>query len=192
MRRQRGFTLAELMVVVVIVGLFAGLALVAFSRTRKQVDVDRFAVDVRDVMTRARRRAVATRSTYVVDVRPGSIAYCQQDPANPAQNRCPTPPAAVCNGNVVCESLRPMTAGSSAVAAYYANVPDLGQGVASIAMPAGGAAVFFLPNGSATTGPANQPPTGFTVYLWEPRSQALHRKIVVQPAAGRSQVIDAW
>ncbi len=190
---QRGFTLTELMIVVVIVGVFASMALVAFSKTRRQVDVDRFAIDVRDVMTRARRRAVATQSTYIVDVRPNSVAYCQQDPTNPAQNRCPTPTTAVCNGNVACESLRPITAKPNAAAAYYANGYDIPQGAyPQVQVLAAGAGMFFLPNGSATVGAANQPPTGFTVYLWEPATQNIHRKVVVNPAAGRPRVIDTW
>jgi hypothetical protein len=55
------------------------------------LDLDAFARALMNHVTTARHRAVQTGRTYVLDLRPNSVAFCQQDPANPGQRTCPSP-----------------------------------------------------------------------------------------------------
>jgi Tfp pilus assembly protein FimT len=184
------------MFVVAILGIMVGLAIAVFTRTKNEGDLDRFALDVREMMTRARRRAVATHSNFVVDVRATSIAYCQQDPANLAQNTCPTASTAVCTsgaGTGPCESSRAFTAGPEATVLQTAKFADAagGSGPAPTAIGAG-TAVYFLPTGAADSDLATATPDGFTVYLQGLVDTFRHRKIVLFPAGAKPQVIDSW
>jgi type II secretion system protein H len=193
--RSRGFTIVELMVVVVIIGVFASLALVSMRQDRHTGDLDRFTNQIRDVMVSARRRAVATRSTYLVDLRAGTVAYCQRDPANANQASCPTDEAANCgvNGqNVACESVRAISAGLDAEVVQWANAPDIVQAGAPTTAIGGGRVLAFKPNGTCDSDLTTNVADGFTLYLDSIHDSAKQRKIEVYPASGRPRIIDTW
>ncbi len=183
MRRARGFTLTELMTVIVIVGIFASLAIVSFSRNRRANDLDNFTNDVRDAINIARRRAISTGTTYLVDVRAGSVAWCQQDPGNAAQVACPSV--------APYESSRKMLAGSEAQVVSYNATVDVGAiGTGGTAI-GGGHSFLFDRTGTATSAVAAIP-TGFTIYLSGVTDSGRQRKIAVYAASARPRIVDHW
>jgi prepilin-type N-terminal cleavage/methylation domain-containing protein len=199
-KRARGFTITELMVVVVIVGVMAGMAMVSFVRSRSEGQIDAFATAVRNNINNARNRAVATHSTYVVDVRPSSVQVCQVDPTVvPAQRTCPTPVNLNCNG-AACENFRIVQAADDAIAAGYNLTVDR-TGMAPTPLGGAGIPIYFFRDGTADWRTlANNPSlhvfaeSGFTLYVRgvSPGAQAKQRKILVFPSSGRPRIIDKW
>lgn len=70
-RHERGVTLAELAVVVVVLGLMLSLGAAGLDRYRRAVVLDRAASTARGAMARARRLALARREVVRLDLRPG-------------------------------------------------------------------------------------------------------------------------
>jgi prepilin-type N-terminal cleavage/methylation domain-containing protein len=182
---QRGFTLPELLTVVVIVSALVGLALARATRDNHDGDLDQFARAIAQDVALARRRAQTTGSSYLVDLRPNQVSYCQLDPAVPAQSTCPT-------ANRAYESARAYQARPEARAASYATAADIGQGgVAKLPIGAG-TSLLLLPNGSCDSIPATRSPDGFTAYLQGVTVTAKHRRVTVYSLAGVPRVTDAW
>jgi prepilin-type N-terminal cleavage/methylation domain-containing protein len=215
-RRQSGFTLAEVMTVVVIIGVMAALATVSLTKGRAEIQIDTLANQVRNMMVSARRRAIANNSTYLVDVTTNTVQFCQIDPTiNPPQGTCPTVnTTAHCNGVtqagaiglVNCENSAPYTAGKEAQVVGSQQVADVvSGGLQPNALPNGGhQPVYFFRDGTADYR------TGVTPYVHQPASvqiaggatlylsgvstslKSKHRKVVVYPGQGRPRVIDSW
>lgn len=72
---DRGFTLAELAMVVVVLGLVLSVGAAGLDRYRRAVVLDRAAWTARGAMARARRLAVARREVVRLDLRPGGRLY---------------------------------------------------------------------------------------------------------------------
>jgi len=198
--RRRGFTLVELMVVVALLSVVAGLALVSFGRTNRAVYLDGFANDIRTVMTEARRRAIATRNAYLVTVDTDTVQWCQASTTPEAINYatlptvCPAvPPAGTEMGGLYRASgsgTGPTAA--KALAVGWARDVDSGQGgVTYMAMPA---TLYFLPSGAVDSDLSTPPPSlqGFTLRLQVGSEQAVVRKVVVLPFSGRPRITDSW
>lgn len=184
-RRAAGFTLTELMAVVVIIAALVGLALTKVTRDNRDGNLDQFAKAIAQNITTARRRAQVTGSKYIVDLRAGSVAYCQLDPAVPTQATCPTASTAY-------ESSRAYTARTEAQIASYATVADIGQnGVTKIPIGSG-TALLMLANGSCDAIPGTPGPDGFTAYLQGVTNTAKHRRVAVYPVAAVPRVTDFW
>jgi len=66
LRRGAGFTLVEIMIVVAIIGVFAALAVPAWGRYQRNLQVRSAARSVANAFAFARSRAVATGNRYVV------------------------------------------------------------------------------------------------------------------------------
>jgi len=70
--RRRGFTLVEIMIVVVIIGLLAALAIPAFQRVREKTRISRVANDLR-IFAQAFETYMMEYGTWPADVAPGVI-----------------------------------------------------------------------------------------------------------------------
>lgn len=156
-RRQGGFTLTELMVVVVIFALMAAMATVSVTKGRGENQIDRFANQIRNYIVTARRRAVATGTTYLVDITPSTVQLCQIDPtgggsppaANSTQKECwsaglppyqavlpatnPSAPPINCPSeggpkSIVCENSAPYWVGNNGEATVYGYNPTVDLG----------------------------------------------------------------
>ena len=198
--RQRGFTLTELLTVVVIMCVFVSLASVSFYRTRRQRAADRLAATIVSEINIARRRAVARGSRVILDLRPTVVAWCERDPANAAQTTCPTPANTVCQVGppaVLCESSSWAGEREAMIAGYDLIVNQGAVAAPPVTLPPGGYSIVFHPNGTADGIPATAALDGFTLYLRErPTGVAgpplKPRKIFLPPAAGRPRVVDRW
>lgn len=195
--REGGFTLTELMTVVVIIGIMGTMAMVSVHRGRAEGQLDAFTNQIRNLMVQARRRSVGTSSTYMVDVTATTVQMCQIDPNNPGQLFCPTPLNILCSG-APCENSRVLIAGPEATASMGANQVDVGQGIGKVAIGAGHKPVYFFRDGTVDSMPGSTPggrPTveaGATIYTQGVNNPLKHRKIIVYPASGRPRIIDQW
>lgn len=184
--KARGFTLAELMIVVVLFGVVAVLAAISLSNVRHASDLDAFARALMNHVTTARRRAVQTGRTYVLDLRPNSVSFCQQDPANPGQRTCPS--------SAGLESSHRFDAGRDATVMYYAtdlDNPTLGSRPTRSAIGTG-TALLLLPNGSCDSLPQTPVPDGFSIYLQSASNAARRRLVAISPTAARPRITDIW
>lgn len=202
MRRRRGFTLVELMVVVTITGIIASVAVLSLRKSRTGGDVDAWANTVRNLVNQARRRAVATQSTYLLDLRQKQAQWCQATDATVVA--CPNGAANAENGGVI-------YAGADAITDSYAAAADIqlpGQSsYAAASRTSVGSTttvpLYFGPSGTAdTTFAGAQPgavPNGATIYVrgsnatTSTSAQAqMHRKIVIYGISSRPRIIDTW
>jgi hypothetical protein len=201
------------MVGVAIIGVLAALTSVSMVRGRAQSQLDSYTNKLNSLIVTGRNRAVATRTTWLLDVRAKRAQLCQIDPtANPVQSTCPTPPVNTCN-NQLCENIRPVVAGAGTTgdAGYEAVVIGALAGIefrasppapAPPPLPGGKQLIYFFRDGTADrlTGASplqHLPPslqTGVTLYLRgeSPSAQGKHRKILVFPASGRPRILDNW
>jgi prepilin-type N-terminal cleavage/methylation domain-containing protein len=205
MRRPRGFTLIELMVVVTLTGVLASLAILSWRKTMTTQDVDKLSNAVRDAITQAARRAVSTQRPYMVTFAPGYVQWCQVAPANysagPPALTTQTSCASVPEGTEVAPAAR---AGDDAIIAFTAPNADVtnlaGTYVAPSKTTLSTTAVLYLgPNGSADANFANVmalgvPSTGFTAYLRRKFTDdtTKHRRVIVYGVSARPRVIDNW
>ena len=203
-RRARGFTLTELMVVVVIAGLFASLAMISFKRSIASGDVDAFANSIRNAIMVARSRAITTGNSFIIDIRANSVAYCERDPASApwpgGQKTCPTPANTVCSAGAAvpfCESSRVLLAGADAEVCGYAlgvNRLGLGAGVDPALLIGAGYQLLATRNGAVDADPSTPVPDGFTVYLRRRGmpSTTTPRRVLVFPTSGQPRLLDRW
>ena len=155
-RSARGFTITEMLAVLTMATVLALMAGASFRRSHVGQDVDGLAYAIRGAVAQARGRAVATGTPYMIDVRPGSVRYCQVDPATisagpPAmttQARCPDSATGL-------ELSQPTFAGTDAEIALVSAAAEVRQAAGVLcSAPArtalgAGAVVFVGPGGTA-------------------------------------------
>ncbi len=203
--RKRGFSLVELMVVVALMGVIASLAIFRMRKETLGNEVDDWANRLVQATNQARRRAISTKSTYMLDIHETTLQWCVVDPASVAadnttsQTACPPSNAALERGPL--ERARP----GATFVSYAAAVDDQGA-AAAYAAPSktslAGSSVrfFFGANGTvsntyATATLAGQVATGLTAYaeptvgLSEYKKQK-RRRVVVLGASARTRVIN--
>ncbi|HZS37322.1 MAG TPA: prepilin-type N-terminal cleavage/methylation domain-containing protein [Polyangia bacterium] len=209
MRRARGFTLVELMVVIAIMSVIMVLAVKAFRKSGSQRDVDNWANELRNQIAQASKRAVATRQPYLIDVRATSVRWCQITPGNfslappwtTTQTTCPAAPTlGVDMGPLV-------TAPDDAQTALYATsadatAPGLGYAVPSRTALAGSiplyvgkystASTVFANVMSATLPQAGQ--LGFTLYVRRQGSDETdkRRRVVTYGPSTKTRIVTGY
>lgn len=201
-RRSRGFTLVELMVVVALTTIIASLAIVSMRKSRSQGDADAWANTIRNLTNQVRRRAVATDSTYLLDIRRTQAQWCQC--TSSATTACPNTDAGKENGGVV-------YAGADALTDSYAKAADIqlpgqtygAQSRTSLSSATDIAPVYFGPSGTASTTWADvqsgKLPAGATLYVRAANATAgsdaesqKKRKVVIYGVSGRPRIVTNW
>jgi prepilin-type N-terminal cleavage/methylation domain-containing protein len=79
MRSNRGFTLPEMMIVVAVIGIFAGLALPNFSESMRRADVNAFVRELSEDISEARVIATSNAKIHGTDRRIRSALIRFQD-----------------------------------------------------------------------------------------------------------------
>jgi prepilin-type N-terminal cleavage/methylation domain-containing protein len=216
MRRRRGFTLVELMVVVTLIGVIASVAVISLRGTRSTGDADAWANTVRNLVTQTRRRAVATGQTYMLDVRPNRLQWCQVNDVSAACGGTPAPLTQCPNATPGTESGGLVWAPTDAIVDSWYDRADVAQlggpnngyaapGTSRIALPSTGSVpLYFGANGTVDFNYCKavgigQTLFGATLYVRASNvtpsatSQAQkHRRIIVYGISGRPRIIDNW
>jgi prepilin-type N-terminal cleavage/methylation domain-containing protein len=207
--RARGFTVTEMLAVLTIATALALLAGTSVRRSRVEGDVEALAQAVHGAVAQARGRAVATRQPYLVDLRPGSVRYCQVDPATIS----PGPPAATTQARCPDEGApaegiersAPVSAGTDAELALFAAGAEVRQGAGAVCgtpvqTPIGtGAAIYVGPAGTADAAFARVmadglPLGGATVYVRRARidERDKRRRVVVYGPSAQPRIITGY
>jgi prepilin-type N-terminal cleavage/methylation domain-containing protein len=211
MRRKRGFTLVELMVVIAILSVIMALAVKAFRKSRSQSDVDYWANALRNQINAASKRALSTKSPYLVSVTATTVRWCQVNPANisggppwtTSQVTCPAQPT---TGG---PELGPIiTAPDDGETSYYATSADATMpGVTAYSQPtrttlSGSAALYVGEFSTASSifdnvmrATLSTPNTmGFSLYVRRQGSDETdkRRRVVVYGASARVRIIDNY
>jgi type II secretion system protein H len=191
MRRSRGFTLIELMVVVTLLGVLAAIAAVSVRKATTQNDVDRVAALLRDTITLTARRAALTGQPYLLEVKPTSVQYCQATSSS----------MTTCVGATVDVGMLQSFARKDATIAFYLNSADVGQsglGAGKVALSTS-ALVYFGPNGTTDASYTNVmsrglATTGFTAYIRRQFTDETtkRRRVIAYPLSSRPRVIDNY
>ncbi len=69
MKYSRGISLIEILIVVVIITIISSITVSAFYRFREDVMLDRMAVDVKSLLTKARQQTLTAKDGYAYGVR---------------------------------------------------------------------------------------------------------------------------
>jgi type II secretion system protein H len=208
-RGTRGFTLIELMTVVTIVGVIAAIAVVSMRRDRTQSDSDQWVNSLRNLVQQARRRAISTGNTYLLDVRANSARWCQVTDlttctsTSTTTSTCPNSAANAENGGT-------FAAPADAVTSLYATSSDVSLPNVTYAVPTRTALpsslpIYFGANGTVDTNYCNVRTsgtvmTGVTLYVKASNSvsgtssseKEKRRRLVLYGISGRPRIIDNW
>jgi len=202
MRRARGFTLVELMVVVAITSVLGTMAVISWRKSRSKTDIDNWATQFRNLVMQTSKRATATQLPFMIQVSGTRLQYCQLDTADftttpPYSTTRLTCPSNSENGVIL---RAPDDAQISLFAATADVVTATGTApvVNRLPMPAS-KALYFGRNGTASTvfNEVMSPgvvATGFTAYINRQGTDELekHRRVVVYGMSSRARIIDNY
>lgn len=199
-----GFTLVELMTVVVIIGVVASVAVVSWRKSTTDNDINRWAQQVRTAVSVGSRRALSTGTPYLLLVNKTTVQWCQVDPSTitgppwaTTQTSCSGLPAGVEVGPIT-------SAPSDALVSFYLNSADLVQPNGTYAAPSStaiglGTYFFFGKNGTAgntlaSVSASAAPPPGFTIYVRRATNDEAQkrRRVVVYGASSKARIIDNY
>jgi prepilin-type N-terminal cleavage/methylation domain-containing protein len=205
-RRARAFTLVELMVVVALIGVIAAVAVVSMRRSRSTHDSDAWASALRNMASQARRRAVATKKPYMLEVGDRWVRWCQ---VMTTQNNClldpkVCPATASANQEMGGRLSAPADAVTDRLTDVAEQVTRFGSFAAGVPYPIpanGSRPIYFNDDGTATLNYCTPSTVGVTIYV---RASNLaespgttsetqkHRRVVISGITGRARIIDNW
>ena len=181
-----GFTLVELMVVIIIVGILATVAVFGARRNTAEIQIDTAAGSFRWAVANARQRALATHTAQFVEIsKANGFRVCT---AKTDLSACL---ASAADGGVV-ETSSWVQVGDQVVLDKYALATNISGETGATAFGSTTVRVLAKANGvidsdlaSATTD------EGFTIYLrsWDSSKE---RKIYLFPLTGATRVADKW
>jgi prepilin-type N-terminal cleavage/methylation domain-containing protein len=202
-RRERGFTLTELMTVVVIVGVLAGLAVTSFRKSKNQMSVDNWSNAIRSAVIMASRRAITTGQPYMMTIGSRSINWCavvltSQTPPATSQTSCAGLPTGVEIGGAT-------QAPDDAEVRLFADGADVAIPGQSYVAPArtpvtSTQVLYFSPRGTSDSnfnramGVGGAVPRGATIYVGRALSDDVSKrqKIVIYPLSSRPRIIGTY
>ena len=171
-----GFTLVELMVTLVIVGILSVVAVFSTRRTRFERELDDHAAAIVNAMREARTRAINKGVRYAVRFTRTSVQWCEYT-CPPQTNK---------------EAGNRYWAPKGPRAIKYANIADYNLSSMPSSYTLYSKLVYFLPDGTMDANLSTRQKEGFTIYLEHKRDKKLKRRIVVLPLSGQVRKFLIW
>lgn len=181
---QSGFSIVELLIVILVISILVGLAGLTIVRYRRSVEADVVATDVSQMIRRIRERALDERVTYRLRFVPGSAVagvkgdtyYLERFPASPAD---PSTDPANPKAQNLPKGWRFAKSPAASAAPDPYNLPEV-----SYSYTGGQCAILFkgdgiLGDGNAITTPTsniNTPPLNRTIFLYDAEEPGAYEK----------------
>lgn len=176
LRSSRGMTIVELLVVVAIIAVLAGVAVWSMTPNVNRAQMADFAGEIQNTFKEARGRALLTRNRYAVRLTPTTVEWCETD--------CP-PPAGKEKGRVA-------NARGGARAVSFAQVADIGLAAIPPRTELGETKIYFYGDGTVDSDRATAVQEGFTAYLQHSIRTHLQHRVAVLPLSGDIRKYDEW
>lgn len=188
-RRSRGFTLPELLTVVVIVGLMSALAMYSFSRAGNDSNAAALARGVQFAMLRARTEALSDGFARKLTCGPTAVLANGVGTYNgcylyAATNKGLSPAGWVDAGNSLQSSSHALIWNVTAVA------KDV-TGNAGATATTLNTSITFFPNGATSTTTSPVAPTGATVYICD-KTGTNKYKVYAFGNTGLAKLVTTW
>lgn len=171
-----GFTIVELMVVVAIVAVLAGVAVWSMSPNTAQAEIKDFAEEFQYHFREARSRALSTRNRYAVMLDATTVQWCEDD--------CPAPTGK--------EKGRVGRARGGAKAISFARMADIGVTALPTQTSLGTTTIYFYGDGTVDSNRSTPEQEGFTVYLQHSVKTHLRYRVAILPLSGDVRTYDSW
>ncbi len=180
MRARHGFTLVELMVVLVIMSILATIALISMNARAKEDDMRQTVVQFISMAKEARRTAISLRRRVTFEFTQTSFRWCTVDCT--VANTPTTPQSRVFNARRV-KVLRYTRA------SVIAGIPaDTFTAVAAGVIHR----FYFEPDGTMIGYTDDTLPRGLTLYFQHDLSATLRVRVPILPLVGTASVINSW